>query len=661
MKQKKGTLGHPPRNAAPRRSASLAAGLAAAACALGTQSASAEPALQDYHYFRALSIDLQGRVPSRAELAAFEKPGFDLDGWIDDHLDSPLYAERVSRIYLDLLRLELNTTFVYRPSLAVLRRALINGPGGKPMYVYYRFGERRQRPDTDGVFCLTFKESGLKTGPNGTQFGADGKPVTPGMPPAVVVDQTTLDKYTKVVKPWWLYRDYASANPKDLYTPDWQKDQPSYLPSDAMINDVDGTPATQIRICNEEADSNKDGTGTVYTTGLTTPYKSGDPIPYDRLVPLPRDSKYATDNTGKTIPCDTQTAHGYTLGCGCGAGLERCIPGTSDSLDPASFNQPFEAPLGREMPFATNTQAESGYSRQAWAVEASAFISDIFANDRDFRDMLLSKATVVNGPAAQFYRFFAGGSCCNDTVSYGYTYPTQLLDPTKLPPLLPHETNKYVRIEDRGPLASGILTMPIFLMKYGTRRARAHILYNAFLCKDFVSANSSLMPSTEPDLTKRSGCKDCHATLEPMSAYFARIRENDWVYLPKEQFPVQNPACKSNKGTIPSFCKNYYDPAFTTDTSATLRGAYSSADNADAGPGALAEQLTKSPDFASCVVKNVASSFLGRPLDVDDEPLEEALTKTFVDGGYRVRAVVRAMLKSDQYRLGNDRLNAEGQ
>lgn len=33
-------------------------------------------------------------------------------------------------------------------------------------------------------------------------------------------------------------------------------------------------------------------------------------------------------------------------------------------------------------------------------------------------------------------------------------------------------------VADRGPHASGILTMPIFLAKYGSRRARAHVVYS---------------------------------------------------------------------------------------------------------------------------------------------------------------------------------------
>lgn len=51
--------------------------------------------LEDYKYFRALSIDLQGRVPTRDELVAFEQPDFDLQPWIDARLQGDDYVDRL--------------------------------------------------------------------------------------------------------------------------------------------------------------------------------------------------------------------------------------------------------------------------------------------------------------------------------------------------------------------------------------------------------------------------------------------------------------------------------------------------------------------------------------------------------------------------------------
>ena len=108
----------------------------------------------DYRYFRALSIDLQGRPPTREEVDALAKPGFDVGAWIDAHLGGPGYAERIRRIYMDLLRLELPNTFRYEPISIALHRAVLEGPYG-PVAVYFRLDQRRTQDDIDGTLCFT--------------------------------------------------------------------------------------------------------------------------------------------------------------------------------------------------------------------------------------------------------------------------------------------------------------------------------------------------------------------------------------------------------------------------------------------------------------------------------------------------------------------------
>ena len=189
--------------------------------------------------------------------------------------------------------------------------------------------------------------------------------------------------------------------------------------------------------------------------------------------------------------------------------------------------------------------------------------------------------------------------------------------------------------------------MPIFLTKYGSRRARAHVAYSAFLCKDFVADTVKLAPSDEPDLTKRPGCSSCHQTLEPMAAYFTRVQESDWTWLPASIFPMTQASCAKKPSGL---CKQIYDPAFDK-----LRGAYASPAHAETGPSGLAQDLVSAPEFAPCVVENVAQSLLGRSLAPEDDAWKLQLVKTFVDGGYRMKALVRAIVKSPRYRAGNDK------
>lgn len=601
----------------------------------GARDTRANLALGDYRYFRALSIDLLGRPPTRDELAAFERPDFDLDAWLEAHLTGDAYAERLRRIYLDALRLEIGPSFQYVPNPVMLRRQQILGPDG-PSYIYFRRGQRRVDPARDGDFCLTQDETGLQFPTNAAAIGT-AKPVS----------QAVLDARTVVVRPWWIYADYRDAAPSDGVTAAWAKRFPGFQPAPALLGEPDGkTRATAVRVCREEAQTAE--TGTVYASGRAA-VKKGEPLPGGRLTQPPGDSAFARTAKGRAVSCLSGTGFSSSVECGCGIGLERCLPNAGPQNEAAAFVLPARTPLGEALPFEANPAPPATWIRMWWGEEAAHFLDTIFVDDRDFRDVLTSRATAINGPLAQFYRYLAGASCCGPGADAGYSQPDALFDPSAVPQALtPEDTATWLPVADRGPHAAGLLTMPVFLTKYGSRRARAHVLYSAFLCKDFVADAVKLAPSNDPDLMKRPGCSSCHQTLEPMAAYFTRVQESDWTWLPAGVFPVANPKCTGSKAS--GLCKQIYDPAF-----AKLRGAYGSPVHAESGPAGLAHELVSAPEFAPCVVETVAQSLLGRTLAPEDDGWKIALVKTFVDGGYRMKALVRAIVTSPRYRAGNDR------
>ncbi len=488
--------------------------------------------------------------------------------------------------------------------------------------MYFRHGQRRTDPITDGEFCFGKDDTGYDD-PSKTVHGGTAKRLT----------KAALDANTVIVKPWWLYSDYRAKAPSDLISPAWAKKFPGFQLGDALLTEPDGhTRATQIRVCKEEAQTAENGV--IFTTGTGT---GKQPMPSGRVTKAPIDTALAKAATGKTVSCLTGSGFRNSAQCGCGIGVERCLPG------PAAFIMPIKAPLGTDLPFEAGTQSVSEWVKLWWAQEANKFFERIFDEDRDFREVLLARWTEVNGPLAQFYKFVASSTCCGPGAEIGYLKPEALVDPMSVPDTLaPVDTQTWLPIADRGPHAAGILTMPVFLTKYGSRRARANVVYNAFLCKDFVAAKVKLEPSTEPDLTKRQGCSSCHHTLEPMAAYFTRITESDWTWLPPTTFPLGSCADKPKSAT----CTKVYDPAF-----GMLRSAYASPDHAEAGPIGLAKEVTSSPEFAPCVVKNIAQSLLGRPLAPEDDGWRQELIKTFVDGGYRVRALVKAIVRSPAYRM----------
>jgi hypothetical protein len=402
-----------------------------------------------------------------------------------------------------------------------------------------------------------------------------------------------------------------------------------------------------VRVCREEAQTVE--TGTVYASGRA-PLKRGEPPPAGRVTQPPPDSGFARAAKGRAVSCLSGTGFQNSAECGCGIALERCVPGAGEQFDPPAFVMPVRTPLGAAAPFEATPQPASAWERMWWSEEAKRFLDKIFVEDRDFRELLTSRATVVNGPLAQFYRSLAGASCCGAAADLGYTEPAPLVERTAIPEaLVPADTATWMAVGDRGPAASGILTMPFFLTKYGSRRARAHVVYSAFLCKDFVAETVKLEPSSEPDLTKRAGCSTCHQTLEPMAAYFTRVMESDWTYLPADRFPLAQPRCTGPRR--PGACNTLYDPAFA----GTLRGAHASHVHAEAGPAGLAAEIAAAPGFAPCVARNVAQALLGRTLGGDDEVWNAQLAKLFADAGYRMRALIKAIVTSPRYRdVNND-------
>ncbi|MEO8702144.1 MAG: DUF1592 domain-containing protein [Kofleriaceae bacterium] len=605
--------------------------------AVTTDSSRADRTLPDYRYFRALSIDLVGRPPTRAELAAFEQPGFDLEHWLDVRMHGPTYVERLRRIYLDLLRLEIPDAVQWKPPATQLHWTTIVDEHGTGMALYYRPTQRRLRPEIDAQVCFTEAEAGIK-------IGGDSRAVGTPKP----IPQALLDARTVIVKPWWLYADYRAADPQDRAAADWVG-RFGYDLQLAIFVEPDGkkTPMTGVRVCREEAQPAS--TGHIHASRRVV--KKSDPLLPGRLTRLPEDTPFATANAGHPVTCGTYTALQSSVDCGCGVGLERCMP-----TGPAGFVMPTDAPLGIAQPFQKTPRPAALWMRTWWTEEATRFIDDVVDNDRDMRELLTSRGTIINGPLAQFYRFFANAGCCGQASELGYSEAEPLFDPAAVPAsLLPVDAATWTPIPDRGPHAAGLMTMPVFLLKYGSRRQRAHVIYNAFMCKELVAEHVKLVASTEPDLTKRSGCAACHQRLEPMAAYFSRIQESDWTYLPPSKFPISSIACAAEPAKMSRACKTYYDPAFTDVHHSVLRGAYAAPKHVDAGPQQFALDVTSSPEFAPCVVKNIAQSLLGRPLGGADETWKQTLAQLFVANGYRLAPLVRSILTSPAYHDVDDR------
>lgn len=587
--------------------------------------------LEEYRTYRALFIDLVGRMPLQADLERFERSDFDMGHFVEETLRGPGYVERMTRMTMDALRLEANPLQLYTPAPATLFAETVRKPDGKLTRVFYRKGQRRLRAATDAEFCLTPGESG----------------VDKSKPPADAatlprVPQAALDGATVLVKPWWLYRDYRTPQPSERLGKAWSPARGFYPVKELTVEPDGETELVSVRVCREEAQSNGEGKLWVSERYGKKPLPPRAP---ERTTPPPYDDAWAGANRGQPIACSTQLALRASVDCGCGVGLERCLPQFIDYSP--MFKVPARDPVGLEGAYPPGPNKLTNYQIWWWHNEALKLLDYVYGQDRDVRELVTGRYTFVNGPLAQFYRYVEPAACCEGERPLGMPFEsTPLVLPDAIPDLMPHEAAPWVFVKDRGPRAAGLLTTPAFLQKFTSRRARAAAIHTGLLCKNFIADTSNAAPSKDPDLMTRPGCASCHTTLEPLAAYFTRIKEGSSTFL---SLPAENPTCKVVGGRMSPACTTFYDPAFSNGDRGLLRGAYASRDHTEAGPVALGAELAASPDYVGCALDRVASSLLGRPLDADDGELRARLLARFAESGYRMRPLVRAIVLDAAY------------
>lgn len=237
------------------------------------------------------------------------------------------------------------------------------------------------------------------------------------------------------------------------------------------------------------------------------------------------------------------------------------------------------------------------------------------------------------------------------------------VDATTLPDLNFHQADRWVDVK-QGPLFSGILTSPIYLLKFASQRGRAHRFYNAFLCKTFEAPAGGLPPGQdscheEPNIMKRCGCKYCHQTLEPAASFWGRFIPAAVATLPPDKYPPSLDKCTDPRSADNEFCRTFYFTRPTHPDEERYRGylqAYVFADeimkkNIEQGPRGLAQQAIQGGTFGTCTVRKLWNWFVGHPLPREERI--EAFALLFQEKNYDLLALLGAILQSPEYRLGS--------
>jgi len=302
---------------------------------------------------------------------------------------------------------------------------------------------------------------------------------------------------------------------------------------------------------------------------------------------------------------------------------------------------------------ALQTQLVNGFAedierRISASTEAGEPYTTIFTNRRAF----------VNGPIVFYYRNLAG---IYDSV------PLEPLavDMATLPDLDYLDADTWVEIELPANHA-GVLTSPLYLMRFQTNRARANRFYDAFLCQPFQPPTGGLpvageVESREADLQLRAGCRYCHAILEPAAAHWGRWMTQGAGFLEPASFPIFAPECAEcarGEETCSTSCRLNYVTRALSPSEEPYLGMLRSyeflreehAVNVEDGPAALVRDGLADGRFTECAVRTTASWLLGRPLETEETSWSRDLASTFVGGSFAFGDMERAIVTSETYR-----------
>ncbi len=205
-------------------------------------------------------------------------------------------------------------------------------------------------------------------------------------------------------------------------------------------------------------------------------------------------------------------------------------------------------------------------------------------------------------------------------------------------------TDTTWRLEDRGSaLHAGVLTTPVYLLRFQTNRGRANRERIDFECESFVPPSQLETPAmgcsdSSGDLTTRCTCRYCHRQLEPLAAHFGNFSEaGTTLMMDLTKFPRTNTACVNSNS---AFCNRYY----VTDDQADSPGAllpyqYANAAHPDitanlaSGPKGRATTIITDGTFARCAVKRTWSYFMKRDMRLlGTDPTEAAAIATLTTG-----------------------------
>lgn len=196
--------------------------------------------------------------------------------------------------------------------------------------------------------------------------------------------------------------------------------------------------------------------------------------------------------------------------------------------------------------------------------------------------------------------------------------------------------------------SAGILSDPWLFQRHSStnsnaNRGRANAVSRALLCYDFLSRDIELDSSVnlaDPNVVQNAvvqnaACASCHQTLDPLASF---LQGHFPIYVPEQ---------------IPAYPFNSYFPdVFEAVLQIEMRDpaffGKAGADLVDLGA-----MIAEDPRFSLCAATRF-HAYLNR-IDVESVPLEAAaaMQRAFIESGMSARALARAVVLSDDFRISH--------
>lgn len=267
--------------------------------------------------------------------------------------------------------------------------------------------------------------------------------------------------------------------------------------------------------------------------------------------------------------------------------------------------------------------AQTGHMQASLGEEPLRLVEHVVMNDRPYTEIVTADYTMAD-----------------DVVATAYGLPYDADGPTW----------QVTHYKDGRP-AAGVLSTTAFFIRHRSagqnfNRGRANAVSKALLCTDFLDRDVVLDTSidlSDPEVVanavvENQACASCHQSLDPLASFMFGFKKNlIAAQIRKTGYPLVD---FFNPDQVNRWKRtNHRSPGYFGLAGDSLSD--------------LGQLIADDPRFSLCAADRFYSFF--NQVDLADVPLGAAahLQQLFIDSGYSAKALARAVVLSDAFRISH--------